>query len=391
MEWLSEAVSSLFSTETDEDRRKKDDDFHPQQKSNSDDVSSSLPATIPAANISSTVDNATLQQSSTTHTKQSMTLHGTSNTTPTAQVESPEKPKFTPNEQAITDLASAIRLQNEFELRTTSLPLSMDSTSRNDILSDDVTVVTKPPTSVPALPLVGDLQHTGMLTKDQILIFCDKIKAQAQLPETKQRFKDLIAQGKPVEDAIVPLEKEVFLQMSIEPSHGQSCLKQVITTYQHDPQVMVAFQGMMEIQTLLCDEAELTPEQFQQRLSDFHKTKLHQSHMISMANNVRGMLKDPIKKEFLQQRVQEYDDTHPSNATPQEMLGNAMQKLTAAKAMMQQSGIDEKAIYDRAFQMLSDPNFNMETLQRMQRQVYQQQQLQLQQQHNQQQNTPKNE
>lgn len=59
--------------------------------------------------------------------------------------------------------------------------------------------------------------------------------------------------------------------------------------------------------------------------------------------------------------------------------------------MMQQSGIDEKAIYDRAFQMLSDPNFNMETLQRMQRQVYQQQQLQLQQQHNQQQNTPKNE
>ncbi|EGD78065.1 hypothetical protein PTSG_12816 [Salpingoeca rosetta] len=56
----------------------------------------------------------------------------------------------------------------------------------------------------------------------------------------------------------------------------------------------------------------------------------------------------------------------------EEKVANAMDKLTAARQMMKQQGMDEQAMFQRAFQMMADPQFRVSALQNMMQQQQQQ-------------------
>ena len=194
--------------------------------------------------------------------------------------------------------------------------------------------------------------------------------------EFKKVFADLVAARKPVEDGIDVIEAQVFNQMRIDPTHGRACLKQIMATYRHDPQVILAFQGVMEIETLACDEAELSADEFKQRLHQFQMAKQQQVMMMRMAGQVKTMMQNPEQAAALQQKAEEYRKAKQSSKSPEQTMSDAMAKMEAARQMMQQNNINEQAVMQRAMQAMADPNLRAQALLQMQQRQQQQQQQQ---------------
>nr|KJB33183.1 hypothetical protein B456_006G042300 [Gossypium raimondii] len=110
----------------------------------------------------------------------------------------------------------------------------------------------------------SQLQKYGTLSREQLSYLFD-------------RFSLLIAQPG-------IFHEEIFLEMGVDPSFGLACLGKVNMTYENDQDLMIRYYRFVANEELACDEAELGPEGFAEKL--YSQQKLHEQQL-GMLNYMR--------------------------------------------------------------------------------------------------------
>eukprot|EP00054_Salpingoeca_dolichothecata_P031722 m.264409 g.264409 ORF g.264409 m.264409 type:complete len:323 (+) comp27807_c0_seq1:82-1050(+) len=241
------------------------------------------------------------------------------------------------------------------------------------------------------------LQTTGMLTKDQLLRIFAKFKAIVNSPAGKQRLKDAVKAGKDPEDETTAIQKEIAVALGIDGEHCMNCFREVMKTYQQtDPSLCQQFALFLQTESLACDEAEMTPEAFAQKVAQMNAARQQQMAMMQqmqqagvspqqhmeMMQRLSGQMQQMMQNSDVRAQMQKQAKEHFAKmqqqnpgVDPQQVMAQAMQKMAAATKLMEENGIDKEAVLARAIQQVAQGNTpNLGQLAKEQHDLQQQQQ-----------------
>lgn len=118
-----------------------------------------------------------------------------------------------------------------------------------------------------------------------------------QAPEGKKRIKDAVAAKKKAEDEVVAIMKEIFETIGIDGNYGAAFMKDGPQHFKEHPQIAMLCMRFVQYQALLCDEAELSPEDFQKKLErmqqEAHTHGQGHAHGDSHAHGAAAPAMDP--------------------------------------------------------------------------------------------------
>nr|DAD34245.1 TPA_asm: hypothetical protein HUJ06_004885 [Nelumbo nucifera] len=143
------------------------------------------------------------------------------------------------------------------------------------------------------------LQTSGMLSKEQLIYLFDRFSELTSQPDVKRRIADAVKDKQEAVAVTTAVQEEILLEMGVDPWFGIACLGKVNVAYENDRDLMIQFYGFVAKEEMACDEAELEPDEFaekvytQQKLQEQqlemlrHMRKFHpeeQSTILSMVN-----------------------------------------------------------------------------------------------------------
>eukprot|EP00049_Salpingoeca_infusionum_P001035 m.44493 g.44493 ORF g.44493 m.44493 type:complete len:350 (-) comp10836_c0_seq1:240-1289(-) len=237
---------------------------------------------------------------------------------------------------------------------TVAAPKAEAKAEQKETVTSAPTAITSAPTAVIA-PVVGEKQTQGMITKDQFVRFCKKFTELIILAETKQRLKDAIAAGRPVEDETTAIQREIFERMDIDGEFGVKCLGSIRESLR-DYEVTLRFQHLIEIESLACDEAECTPEEFLEKLQQYQAGKQRAFAMMAMQQQMQQMMRDPAQLGIFQERMAQLGQQ--GQVSQMQMMQN-MQRLAAARQQWAQQGLSADEMNMRMLQMMGQQDSAM--------------------------------
>ncbi|KAJ9152718.1 hypothetical protein P3X46_026253 [Hevea brasiliensis] len=122
-----------------------------------------------------------------------------------------------------------------------------------------------------------ELQSTGMLSKEQLLLLFDRFSQLTSQPDVKKRIKDGVNDKQEAVAVTTAIQEAIFLEMGIDPSFGISCLGKVNMVYENDQDLMIRFYKFVASEEMACDEAELGPKEFTEKMQS--QQKLHEQQL----------------------------------------------------------------------------------------------------------------
>ncbi|KAK9272741.1 hypothetical protein L1049_003118 [Liquidambar formosana] len=126
----------------------------------------------------------------------------------------------------------------------------------------------------------GQSQNSEMLSKEQLLHLFDRFSFLTSQPEVKKRIADGVQDKQEPVAITTAIQEEIFLEMGVDPSFGIACLGKVNLVYENDRDLMIRFYGFVAKEEMACDEAELEPEEFAERMDIQHKLQEQQLEML---------------------------------------------------------------------------------------------------------------
>ena len=203
------------------------------------------------------------------------------------------------------------------------------------------------------------LQTEGMLTKAQLLEIFSRFKEAMATPEAKVRLKASVAAGRPPEDATTAIQREILVSMGIDADHGLACFKRIITTYNKDPDVIFPFREFIELESISCDEAELSPAEFAAKKKAFETQRRQQEMLQTQAQSLLKQVtqEDPATRKLIVDRARAHNPQAAASQSDERILMTAMQKLAIAQKRMEAAGLDPSVVFQKAMASLRDPNF----------------------------------
>ncbi|KAL4653094.1 hypothetical protein ACJW30_01G246400 [Castanea mollissima] len=122
----------------------------------------------------------------------------------------------------------------------------------------------------------SQLQSSGMLSKEQLLHLFNRFTFLTSLPDVKNRIAEAVKDQQEAVAATTAIQEEIFLEMGVDPSFGLSCLGKV-NIYENDQELMIRFLKFVAREEMACDEAELGPDEFTERMHS--QQKLHEQQL----------------------------------------------------------------------------------------------------------------
>ncbi|CAK9858453.1 unnamed protein product [Sphagnum jensenii] len=163
------------------------------------------------------------------------------------------------------------------------------------------------------------LQSSGMLSKQQLLQLFQDCSAAFENQETKNRIADAVREKREAVTVTTEVQEELFIKMGIDPKFGIDCLGKVNSIYADDRELMIKFYDFVSREEMACEEAELGPEAFKQKME--HVKKIQQQQL-GMLQQLRSLPVDQ-QRNFLQgmQSDMRHLQPTPGNAamSPQEI------------------------------------------------------------------------
>ncbi|KAH9306568.1 hypothetical protein KI387_010972, partial [Taxus chinensis] len=124
----------------------------------------------------------------------------------------------------------------------------------------------------------------------------------------KKRIADAVRDNQEPVAVTTEIQEELLLKMGIDPQFGISCLGKVNTFYENDRELMLQFYDFVAKEELACDEAELGPDAFSEKLRQ--QQKLQEKEAAKEA--VPSEQPKSLGKEFVgsgyQESVKDYKD-----------------------------------------------------------------------------------
>ncbi|KAK1271073.1 hypothetical protein QJS04_geneDACA012618 [Acorus gramineus] len=135
----------------------------------------------------------------------------------------------------------------------------------------------------------------AMLSRDQLLRLFKRFDFLTSQPDVKKRIADAVNDKQNalfiekcvfivlVQEAVAvttAIQEEILLEMGIDPRFGIACLGKVNMVYENDRDLMIQFYKFVSKEELACDEAELAPNEFAEKMHAQHKLQEQQLEML---------------------------------------------------------------------------------------------------------------
>ncbi|KAI9121334.1 hypothetical protein K1719_008367 [Acacia pycnantha] len=120
----------------------------------------------------------------------------------------------------------------------------------------------------------------GMLSREQLVHLFDRFCFLTSQPEVKKRIADAVQDKQEAVAVTTAIQEEIFLEMGIDPRYGISCLGKVSTVYENDLELVIQFYKFIAKEEIACDEAELRPDEFSERMLGQQKLQEKQLEML---------------------------------------------------------------------------------------------------------------
>ncbi|GFP98987.1 hypothetical protein PHJA_002042600 [Phtheirospermum japonicum] len=130
-----------------------------------------------------------------------------------------------------------------------------------------------------------EYQNSGMLSRDQLLYLIDRFAFLTSQPEVKKRIYDAVNDKQEAVAVTTAIQEEIFLEMGIDPEFGLACLGRVNLVYENDQDLMIRFYGFVAKEEIACEEAELGPEKFAERMEMQQYIEEQQLEMLKHMRN----------------------------------------------------------------------------------------------------------
>ncbi|KAM6549575.1 hypothetical protein CsatB_021251 [Cannabis sativa] len=123
-----------------------------------------------------------------------------------------------------------------------------------------------------------------MLSREQLLHLFNRFSYLTSQPDVKKRIADAVQDQQEPVAVTTNIQEEIFLEMGIDPSFGISCLGKVNTTYESDQELMIQFYKFVAKEEMVCDEAQLGPDEYAERM---RRQELLQEQQLEMLKLMR--------------------------------------------------------------------------------------------------------
>ncbi|KAK8534139.1 hypothetical protein V6N13_028185 [Hibiscus sabdariffa] len=123
------------------------------------------------------------------------------------------------------------------------------------------------------------LQKSGTLSREQLLCLFHRFSLLISQPDFKKRIVEAMNDKQEPVAITTAIQEEIFLEMGVDPSFGLACLGRVNINYETDQDLMIHYYRFVAkcFEELACDEAELVPEEFAEKIHS--QQKLHEQQL----------------------------------------------------------------------------------------------------------------
>eukprot|EP00730_Choanoeca_flexa_P007545 TRINITY_DN12347_c2_g1_i1.p1 TRINITY_DN12347_c2_g1~~TRINITY_DN12347_c2_g1_i1.p1 ORF type:complete len:318 (+),score=85.53 TRINITY_DN12347_c2_g1_i1:201-1154(+) len=259
------------------------------------------------------------------------------------QVKQPERAAEAPETTESKDAAALAQVQAQ---QTAALDDASEPIARAPVAAD----ITRP----------EELQSTGQLTADQLLRHFETFKETIANESSERRLR--AAHMNPDKDIAAEAEtirKECFDQIGIDGIFGIASFRTLKRDYKTNAAVLLAFQESLELESLAMDKAELPPDEYALRQSKYQSLKSQQDLIVGMMPQLKGLLDNSAQASLLQARMEERRRQRglPENESAEAIMARGIQKLAFVRQQIATNGLDEKALFGQAMQLLQDPSY----------------------------------
>ncbi|CAK9149905.1 unnamed protein product [Ilex paraguariensis] len=130
-----------------------------------------------------------------------------------------------------------------------------------------------------------EYKDSGMLSREQLLHLFDRFAFLTSQLDVKKRIADAVNDKQEAVAVTTAIQEEIFGDMGVDPRFGIACLGKVSTAYENDQDLMIHFYGFLAKEEMACEEAELGPEKFAERLHMQEKLQEQQLEMLKYMRN----------------------------------------------------------------------------------------------------------
>ncbi|KAG9158274.1 hypothetical protein Leryth_000405 [Lithospermum erythrorhizon] len=129
------------------------------------------------------------------------------------------------------------------------------------------------------------MESTEMLSREQLINLFDRFSELTSQPDVKKRIADAVNDNQEAVAVTTTIQEEIFLEMGVDPIFGLASLGKINMAFDKDQDLMIRFYGFVAKEELACEEAELGPEKFAERLVALENLHQKQSEMLQYMRN----------------------------------------------------------------------------------------------------------
>ncbi|KAI7736171.1 hypothetical protein M8C21_015648 [Ambrosia artemisiifolia] len=150
-----------------------------------------------------------------------------------------------------------------------------------------------------------------MLSREELLHLFDRFSTLTSQTDVKKRIADAVNDNQEAVAVTTAIQEEILKEMGVDPSYGLSCLGKINMEYENDQDLMISFYRFVANEEMVCEEAELGPDEYAERLQS--QQTLHQQQL-DMLKHMRNYGADD-QSAILEKLRQKMEKDFESEAT----------------------------------------------------------------------------
>ncbi|KAI3983471.1 hypothetical protein MKX01_038891 [Papaver californicum] len=115
------------------------------------------------------------------------------------------------------------------------------------------------------------VENGGILSKEQLIYL---------FSHAKKRISDAVKDKQEAVAITTAIQEEILTDMGVDPRFGIACLGKVNHVYENDQDLMIKFYGFVAREEIVCDEAEIEPDELAEKMHFQHKLQEQQLEML---------------------------------------------------------------------------------------------------------------
>ncbi|GMH06851.1 hypothetical protein Nepgr_008691 [Nepenthes gracilis] len=172
-------------------------------------------------------------------------------------------------------------------------------------------------------------QSSGMLSREQLFYLFDRFAYLTSNPDVKKRIADAVNDKQEAVAVTTAIQEEIFLEMGVDPGFGLACLGKVNMVYDNDRDLMIRFYGFVAKEEMVCDEAELGPDEFAEKMENQQRLQNQQLEMLKHMRNFQLDDQSAIL-EKLHEQMQNADFDSKASVLSLQQIEEAVGSKTSA-------------------------------------------------------------